>query len=201
MGKKENITPEHILYSDNEFIDVVQLYQELLNMLLREVPGIRNDLNVKDGYNIRDIRRWLKDWSKQIFWDYLSATHWSMENLLASQFDKDSTFRCIKIIFYSWESITFINNPKGKLNEVTGEIDNVALPEWVLCFDTYRKRLIGLKRISFDELFMKLSKFERNHFSSESYTKNIWKILSNQKDTLPKEYNDKLALLLNIQPE
>ena len=45
------------LYSDKEFRDVVSLYQQLLNMVIREVPGAQEDFNIKETYNIIDIKR------------------------------------------------------------------------------------------------------------------------------------------------
>ena len=189
------------LYSDKEFRDVVSLYQQLLNMVIREVPGAQEDFNIKETYNIIDIKRWLKDWSKQIFWDYLSATHWSMENLFASQFDKESTFRCIKLIFPSWKSITFINNPKFKIDKVTGDSEIIWLPDGVLCFDYYRKKLNGIKTDEFDKLYGKLNNFEKNHFIWKSYTNAIWRILKSRKDSISDNSKDNLSLALNLQYE
>ena len=189
------------LYSDDEFRRLILLYQQLLNMLIRELPNIMGDFNIKWAYNIKDVKRWLKDWTHQIFWDYLSATHWSMENLLASQFDKNSTFRCIKIIFNSGWSITLINNPKMEFNKSTGKMELLKLPKWILCFDNYRKKLDDTKASEFDKLYMKLNQFERDHFGSIWYKEAIWIVINSIKTDSIDIYRDKIALVLNLQPE
>ena len=192
---------QNILYSDWEFRKVLFLYQKILNLLLREVPSLKKDLNIKGSYSIVNIKRWLNDWSKQVFWDYLAAPHWNIEEMLKNQFNKDSSFRCIKIIFNSGQSIVLINNPKIRIDEESGENQVVWLPEGVLCLDNYRKKLQGLKEEEFYKYYFELNKIERKHFSWKTYLDSIWKILGSKKDHIVDKSKDKLALALNLQYE
>lgn len=190
---------ESTLYSNEEFKRVIILYQKLLNFLLRELPTLEKDLNVKNIYTIVDVKRWLKDWSKQVFWDYLAATHGSVENLLANQFDKDSTYRCIKIIFASGESIILINNPKFKLNKASNDLEIVEIPEGVLCLDNYRHKLLKPKYDKFYDLYLLLNQFEKKHFLKHHYVETIWKLFASKQESIVDLYKSKLALALNFE--
>lgn len=201
MDEKENIVNESELASREERGQVISLFQKLLNMLLRELPGIQKDLNIKNGYNIIHIERWLRDSSKQVFRNYLDSTHWNMENLLKDEFNEESTFRCIRITFMSGDSIIFVNNPKITIDAKTGKAEESS-PLGILCFDSYRKRLNPKKEKDFDQIFMELNQFEKWHFKSDSYTDKLWKILDTTKNNIiGTTYTDRLILALNLKYE
>ena len=193
---KENIVTESKLSSREERWRVISIFQQILNMLIRELPGIKNDLNIKQGYNIIHIERWLRQWSKQVFWDYLTATHSTMQNLLQDEFDQESTFHCIRITFFSGESIILVSDPKIEINEHTGE-PRISSPQGLLCLDNYTGKLSDKKKIDFHKLFGELCDLEQWHFKSESYNQKLWKIL----DTTKNNTIDRLALALNLKFE
>ena len=198
---EENIVTESKLSSREERGHVIYLFQKILNMLIRELPGIKNDLNVKQWYNIIHIERWLRQWSKQVFWDYLTATHSSMENLLQNEFDQWSAFHCVRITFFSWESVILVNDPTIEINKHTGKAE-ITAPKGLLCLDDYTGRLSDKKKIDFVQLFEELGKLEKGHFKSESYNKKLWKILDITKNgTIDSTYTDRLALALNLKFE
>lgn len=200
-GNEENIVTESKLSSREERGHVISLFQKILNMLVRELPGIKNDLNVKQGYNIIHIERWLRQWSKQVFWDYLTATHSSMANLLQNEFDQESAFHCIRITFFSWESIILVNDPKVEINKDTGK-PKISSPQGLLCLDNYTGRLSDKKKMDFRQLFDELTNLETLHFKSESYNQKLWKIIDIAKNgTIDSAYTDRLALALNLKFE
>ena len=196
---KEGYKSNETLYSREEFWQILSLYQEIFNLLLRSLPKFRDDLNIKNWYSIVDIKRWLDNWAKQIFWDYLWATHWIMEDQFKNDFDKNSTFRYIKITFLSGESITLINNPKTRINPWTNKIEIVDLPSWVLCLDNYRKKLTPQKLAEFDKLFNKLNVLERNHFKSEWYARKIWSLCTPSGEWVIDSTNKNLFSALNLE--
>ena len=162
------------LYSTEEINEITFLYQEILNILIRELPNFGEEYKINGWFHIVDIKRWVIIWSKQISWDYLSATHSTVEWEFIKN-EGENSVRFVEIILSSWETLKFstISSPdKGMIN-----------------LDDYFNHLSDKSKIKFDEYRMRLTEIESNHFHSKSYTENFNKIIKSSKKDLAKALN------------
>ena len=113
-------------------------------------------------WDIVSVQRWLVNWSNQIFRDYLSSTHHTMEERFANFFWNERPARCVKLKFWSWETFIFSKDCK--------KID------WVENFDKYYFMLNDNHKTQCDALFIQLSNIENSHFKSDEYQSVLSKI-------------------------
>ena len=162
------------LYSAEEINEIKFLYQQILNILIRELPKFTDDFKIKWWFHIIGIKRWVIIWSKQISWDYLSATHSTIEWELL-QDENGNPVRFVEIIFSSWKTLIF---------------STISSPDkWMINLDDYYNHLSDKARMLFDENKIKLNEIESKHFQSESYEEKFNEILKSSKDNLTKALN------------
>ena len=162
------------LYSTEEINEITFLYQEILNILIRELPNFGEKYKISWWFHIVDIKRWVIVWSKQISWDYLSATHSTIEWEYL-QDENENSIRFVEIILNSWETLN---------------LSTISSPdEWTINLDDYFNHLSDKSKIKFDEYRMRLTEIESNHFHSKSYTESFNKIIKSSKEDLAKALN------------
>ena len=172
MGKDHlNNSP---LYSTEEINEITFLYQKILNILIRELPNFGEKYKINGWFHIINIKRWVIIWSNQISWDYLSATHSTVEWEFIEN-ESENSVRFVEIILSSWETLKFstISSPDKRM----------------INLDDYFNHLSDKSKIKFDEYRMKLTEIESNHFHSKSYTENFNKTIKSSKDDLAKALN------------
>lgn len=162
------------LYSTEEVKEIKFLYQQILNILIRELPNFGEKYKINGWFHIVDIKRWVIVWSKRISWDYLSATHSTIEWEYL-QDENENSIRFVEIVLNSWETLNFstISSPD----------------EWTINLDDYFNHLSDKSKIKFDEYRMRLTEIESNHFHSKSYMENFNKIIKSSKEDLAKSLN------------
>ena len=179
-------TPNKIrdeLYSASDLAKVIKKYEELFMILnIKLWYLIKTDLWVSWDDQIVDIKRWLADWSKKVFWDYLSTPHRLMEERIGNWFNKNEMCRCIKLVFASWKTIIFSKD--STLNKQ---------PKWVISLDEYFIRLDSKTKDYFGKISLQLSKIEEEHFKSEAYKSTITNFLDSTEG--------ELFLALNLKAE
>ena len=169
------------LYTPSELSRIIGKYEALFNLFNGDSSfNLRNTLWIKLNDRIVNIKRWLADSNKQIFWDYLSSTHRVMEERLWDQFDPSERCRCIQLFFKSGKVVTFSKdaNPTKQL-------------KWIISLEKYFHYLNSSARSVFDRIFMELGKLEFDHFKSKEYNTALLNILSSSPD--------ELTMALNLQ--
>lgn len=155
MNEKLN---NEALYTPNQYYRLLVKYNKLFNLLRRKISyELESKYWIENGDTIMDIERWVVTDSCRIFWDYLWATHSSVEWLNGALYSEQKC-RCIKLIFWSWKTLTISTNTYPS-----------NTPAWISCLDELYFRLNEYERKTFDTILMEINKFECEHFNSISY--------------------------------
>jgi len=173
---------ENKLYTSSDLDKVIRKFEELFMILnLKLWYMIKPDLWIDWNDKIIDVKRWLADWNKKVFWDYLSTTHRLMEERIWNSFNQDEMCRCIRLIFDSGKTVTFSKDTTWKQ------------PKWIINLDEYFLSLDSRTQEHFGKAIFQLSQIEKDHFSSEEYKNAINNILHST--------DGELALALNLKAE
>lgn len=148
------------LYSSHEFSQILRKYNQLFNVFrVRFWYDIKSDFWISSDDSIVDIKRWIIWNSKNVFWDYLWATHGTVKNLIdLSSNNQDYRCRCIEFKFWSWKSMLLATN-----------IQPSQCPKWISCLDAYYMKLNKYERSEFDRILLSINQLEYSHFHSEKY--------------------------------
>ena len=154
MDTKTNI--EH-LYTPNEYNVLVWKYNQIFNFFRhRFYPELEFKFWVNRHDVIFDVRRWIVNGKNAIFWDYLWATHWSLEWM--DSIHSEANCRCVEFILSSWKTLILSTNTSPN-----------QTPSWIICLDEYYMKFNEQERMVFDRLLIDINKFEYNHFQWKSY--------------------------------
>ena len=155
METIENL--ENNLYSKGDFSVIIRKYDQLFLVLNHSwCINFSKNFWIKPGDRIVNIQRWVIMNGKTIFWDYLSATHWMVENHEDfMQKWNEPYLRCIKFSFWSGKSIIVTTN--SNLDET---------PQWMLNLNKLYFDLDDDNRKLFDQLLLWITTFESGHFLS-----------------------------------
>lgn len=183
----ENIDDK--LYSLKDLTKIIRKYEELLWFLRWKLGKdfVNKAFGINDNDSIVDIKRWLIEGSNRMFWDYLCATHWIMEDemrdgSLKGKFNINDGIGCTKLIFASGKEAIFTRERESLLNEHI---------KWVISLDKFFYALEKVWWVSeFARISNELYRIEVKHFRSEAYIK--------QKDKIMKSTIDEIMDIFNI---
>lgn len=164
------------LYTPKEHASIIRKFNVIYNILKSRFSYIFNSkFWLKNDTYIVNVQRWIICWEEKIFRDYLWATHNTVENTLwiIEQKWKNTTYRCIKLIFWGWETLTLCTN---SLPEET--------PEGSVCLDEYYLKLNYSERNMYDNILRWIWKLEYEHFHSNWYWKEIDRIKTLSKENI-----------------
>ena len=174
---------ENKLYTTKDLVNIIKKYEELFMILnLKLWYMIKTDLWISWDDKIIDIKRWLADEDKKVFWDYLSTTHRLMEEKIGNSFNQGEMCRCIKLVFASGKTITFSKDSAPNKQ-----------PKGIISLDDYFMRLDSRTQEHFGKVALQLSQIEQDHFKSEEYKEALSKILGSA--------DGELFLALDLQAE
>lgn len=157
------------LYTQDEYKVLVRKYNKIFNIFRHRFYPELESKYWMDRYDvIFGVRRWIINEKNTIFWDYLWATHWSLEWM--DSIHSENNCRCVKFIFSSWKTLILSTN--------TGPNQT---PSWIVCLDEYYMKFNTQERIVFDGLLMDINKLEYNHFQWKSYKEALLRLKESSK--------------------
>lgn len=164
------------LYTAYEFASILKKFNIIYNILKTRFSHIFNSkFWLNNNEYIINVERGIIYGDEKFFWDYLWATHSTIEKMLQvpQQKWKNTTYRCIKLIFWWWKSLTLCTNSIPR-----------ETPKGTLCLDEYYMKLNSSERSMYDNVLRRIGELEYNHFHSNRYSNEIERIKSSSKDNL-----------------
>lgn len=172
------------LFSNQDYEYLVSTYNTLFSIFKNIVwKPLLQEFGIDGDEKVVWVERWLWNEISQIFWDYLWASHGSIECISRSQddlIDNKFTYRCVKLKFKGNKSIVLSTD--AKLN---------SIPHGVLALDKIYMELSNEKRQVFDKVLFELNKFESEHFTSHEFAEKFREIRLSSKDCLYQALNIK----------
>ena len=172
----ESIRETEKLYTTQEFADILKKFNILYIILKNKFSYIFNQkFWLDDNEHIKNVQRWIIQWEESIFWDYLWATHNTMQNILwiSKQKNEHTVYRCIRLVFWWWKNLILCTNSTPQKS-----------PNGTICLDEYYMKLNNFERNTFDDLLRYIGKIEYEHFHSDYYWSEINKLKNISKDNL-----------------
>lgn len=167
------------LYTPDEYKILVWKYNQIFNVFRRRFSSeLESEFWVNRYDVIFDVRRWIVNEKNTIFWDYLWATHWSLEWI--DSIHSETNCRCVKFIFSSWKTLILSTNTRPN-----------QTPLWIICLDEYYMKFNEQERVVFDKLLMDINQLEYDHFQWKSYKEALFRL----------KQGTSLLDILNASPE
>lgn len=178
-------TPERAIYTNADLVQVIKKYEELFRFFRWKLGKnfVNGTFGIDENDSLVDIKRWLVGDSNRMFWDYLCATHGTVQDEIRDgnltwKFHIDNGVECTKLIFSSGKEVIFTRENLQKY------------PKWVIPLDRFFYILAKIGGVpGFTRINNELYFIEVKHFKSKEYNEWKQKIMKSTREEIINAFN------------